>query len=177
MYITSNASVNTETKATLCLYKSGNGNGSCIRLEIPVQILYLSSARSTNRVVPTTTKFSLLLNLIRQNGRRQQLRFVIKFRYTTSSPPRPSPSSIELTSNGRGKKKISSTNSPPSPRIHRVARFRMKFPVIAFRETWRLATLHARFSRGAPIIKVIELVIAVIFHRFNPLLFPLSRGS
>lgn len=105
MYITSNASVNTETKATLCLYKSGNGNGSCIRLEIPVQILYLSSARSTNRVVPTTTKFSLLLNLIRQNGRRQQLRFVIKFRYTTSSPPRPSPSSIELTSNGRGKKK------------------------------------------------------------------------
>lgn len=105
----------------------------------------------------------------------------IAFRYKVSIhdelSPSPFPSSIELTSNGRGKKKISSTNSPPSPRIHRVARFRMKFPVIAFRETWRLATLHARFSRGAPIIKVIELVIAVIFHRFNPLPLPLSRGS
>lgn len=48
----------------------------------------------------------------------------------------------------------------------------MKFPIIAFRETWRLATLHARFSRGAPIIKVIEPVIAVIFHRFNPFNLP-----
>ena len=93
LYVTATR-VNTETKATVCFYKSGERNGSCIRLEIPVQILYLSSARSTNRVVPTTTKFSLLLNLIRQNGRRrrrQQLRFVIKFRYATSPPPPPRP--------------------------------------------------------------------------------------
>ena len=55
---------------------------------------------------------------------------------------------------------------PPDPSS---GSFRMKFPIIGFRETWRLATLYARFSRGAPIIKVIELVIAVIFHRFNPL--------
>lgn len=105
----------------------------------------------------------------------------IAFRYKVSirdePSPSPSSSSIELTSSGREKKKISSTNSFPFSPDPSSGSFRMKFPIIAFRETWRLATLHARFSRGAPIIKVIELVIAVIFHRFNPLPPSPSRHS
>lgn len=134
-----------------------------VLLEIPAQILYLSSARSTNRVVPTTTKFSLSL---KPNPAKWPP--PIAFRYKVSIRGGPPPS-IELTSNRGREKNLVHANSLPLPQAPSSGSFRMKFPIIAFRETWRLPTLRARFSPEETIIKVIELVTAVIFHPLNPL--------
>lgn len=139
---TSNASVNTGTKATLRFYKSENGMG-VVLLEIPAQILYLSSARSTNRVVPTTTKFSLSL---KPNPAKWPPP-TIAFRYKVSIHGRGGSPLDRANKQRRGREKnLVQTNSLPLPQGPSSGSFRMKFPIIAFRETWRLPTLRARFS-------------------------------
>lgn len=137
-----------------------------VLLEIPAQILYLSSARSTNRVVPTTTKFSLSL---KPNPAKWPPP-TIAFRYKVSIHGRGGSPLDRANKQRRGRGKKSRPNefaSPPPGSIEWLVSH--EIPHNCLSRNLEIAYFARPFFTEETIIKVIELVIAVIFHPLNPL--------